>query len=196
VSAFLQVYASPYQPEFCDWAFPYHRNQDRYNPPHQSTPYSIPIAENPVPDFPEIDIMMTHGPPWGIRDETSRDEHVGCQHLLRAAHRCRPRLHCFGHIHEAWGAERITWKEGTELDADWQTHVESTEWIAVQGTPFDREHSADTEINRAAIVDIGGSSDRPLEFGRQTLMVNASIMSQTYKPWQSPWLIDLDLERA
>jgi hypothetical protein len=33
-------------------------------------------------------------------------------------------------------------------------------------------------------------------FGKETLMVNASIMSVTYKPWGAPWLVDLDLELA
>ena len=50
--------------------------------------------------------MMTHRPPMGLRDETYRDEHVRCEHFLRAARRYKPRLHCFGHIYEGWGAER------------------------------------------------------------------------------------------
>jgi len=181
-----QVYASPFQPEFCDWAFPYFRNQDRYNAPHQSTPGSIPIAENPVPDFPAIDVMMTHGPPMGIRDETTRSERVGCQHLLRAARRCRPQLHCFGHIHEGWGAERVKWKEGEELDVQWEKHVETAEWIEIDDEKM-------TEA-RAAILDVSTESDRPLERGKETLMVNASIMTHTYKPWQGPWVVDLDLD--
>jgi hypothetical protein len=31
--ATFTLYASPYQPEFYNWAFPYPRDQDRYNPP-------------------------------------------------------------------------------------------------------------------------------------------------------------------
>ncbi|KAF2256869.1 ser/Thr protein phosphatase family protein [Trematosphaeria pertusa] len=184
----LRVYASPYQPEFCDWAFPYFRNQDRYNPPHRCTPNAVPIAEKPVPDFLDIDVMMTHGPPMGIRDEVARDDHVGCEHLLRAVRRCRPRLHCFGHIHEGWGAERVKWKEGEELDAKWQQHVEKAEWVEV-----DEEKMAE---ERAAFVDISRSGARPVEFGKETLMVNASIMTVQYRPVQAPWVVDLDLEMA
>jgi hypothetical protein len=50
--------------------------------------------------------------------------------------------------------------------------------------------------DRSAVVDISSSGDRSLEVGKETLMVNASIMSLTYKPYQGPWLVDLDLEKA
>ncbi|KAF2639409.1 ser/Thr protein phosphatase family protein-like protein [Massarina eburnea CBS 473.64] len=181
------IYVSPYQPEFCDWAFPYWRIQDRYNPSDQTTRRGIPIASNPIPDFPIIDIIMTHGPPMGIRDETSTGEHVGCEHLLRAAWRCRPLLHCFGHIHEGWGAERVKWKEGQELEAQSERNIESKERIEIDDEKMKAE--------RAAFVDISEESERPLERGSETLMVNASIMTSTYKPWQGPWVVDLDLEK-
>ncbi|KAH7392579.1 ser/Thr protein phosphatase family protein [Pyrenochaeta sp. MPI-SDFR-AT-0127] len=186
--AMLRIYASPYQPEFCDWAFPYWRNQDRYNPPHQCTPYAVPIAENPVPDFPNVDVMMTHGPPMGILDATHTGEHVGCEHLLRAARRCKPRLHCFGHIHEGWGSKRIRWKEGEELDVRAKDHIEGADAIQI-----DRDRMAE---DRAAMVDISQGADTAIDFGRETLMVNASIMTITYKPHNGPWCVDVDLEKA
>ncbi|CAE7026070.1 Ser Thr protein phosphatase family protein [Pyrenophora teres f. teres] len=182
----LRVYASPYQPEFCDFAFPYFRNQDRFNPPHQCTPYTVPIADNPVPDFPKIDVMMTHGPPMGVLDETDRGEHVGCEHLLRAARRCKPRLYCFGHIHEGWGAQRVHWNDSDELDVKIEEHIKAAEAMHV-------DHEMAKE-GRAATVDISQGSSTAVEFGKQTLMVNASIMTVRYKPWNAPWLIDLDLD--
>jgi len=60
----------------------------------------VSIAENPIPSFPDVHVVMTHGPPLSVRDRTYRGEHVGCKHLLRAVARARPLLHCFGHIHE------------------------------------------------------------------------------------------------
>ncbi|KAH3983681.1 hypothetical protein HBI56_076230 [Parastagonospora nodorum] len=184
----LRVYASPYQPEFCDWAFPYFRNEDRYNPSHQCTPNAVPIAENPVPDFPAIDVIMTHGPPLDIMDATYKGENVGCQHLLRAARRCKPRLHCFGHIHEGWGAQRVTWREGEELDVKIEEHVEKTEVI--------QAYMEDVPTIRPVEVNISREGGTPLEYGKETLMVNASIMTLGYKPWNSPWLVDMDLEKA
>lgn len=50
--------------------------------------------------------MMTHGPPRGILDHA-----LGCENLLRAAGRARPLMYCFGHIHEGYGAEVVTWKD-------------------------------------------------------------------------------------
>lgn len=183
-----KVYASPYQPEFCDWAFPYYRDEDRYNASHQCTPYAKPIAQNPVPDFPSIDVMMTHGPPMGVLDQTNRGESVGCQHLLRAARRCRPRMHCFGHIHEAWGAQKVLWNDG-ELDVhDPKQHIRKAEPIKVD--------NGSARNQRAVTVDISQGTHSAVTFGKETLMVNASIMTLQYAPWNGPWLVDLDLEPA
>lgn len=184
----MKVYASPYQPEFCDWAFPYFRNEDRYNPSHQCTPNAVPIAENPVPDFPAIDVMMTHGPPMSILDATYRGESVGCQHLLRAARRCKPRLHCFGHIHEGWGAQRVKWKNGEELDVKIEEHVEEREDVQV--------NMEDIVASQTVAVDISKEGALSIEHGKETLMVNASIMTLQYDPRNSPWLVDMDLEKV
>jgi hypothetical protein len=148
----------------------------------------VSIVENPVPDFPAIDVMMTHGPPMGILDATYRGEPVGCQHLLRAARRCKPRLHCFGHIHEAWGAKRIKWKAEEELDVPAEEHVEESTDVLVDMD----------DLNRfgAVRVNIANGGGKELKHGQETLMVNASIMTLSYKPWNSPWLVDMDLEKA
>lgn len=111
-------------------------------------------------------------------------ESVGCQHLLRAVSRCKPKLHCFGHIHEGWGAERVRWKSGS-IEEDC---VETSEKVEVEVDKMREQKSA--------FVDISDSAEKPLQFGKETLMVNASIMNFTYKPWQGPWLVDLGLERA
>ncbi|KAL8707455.1 MAG: hypothetical protein Q9225_007752 [Loekoesia sp. 1 TL-2023] len=158
------IYTTPYQPEFCNWAFPYERDEDRFNPPN---------AKNPIPSWPEIDILLTHGPPMGILDETSKDEIVGCEHLLRAVKRCRPRLHCFGHIHEGWGAQRMEWAESEAATI-----------------PFDDQRMLD---DRCVHVDVSGSSEKPLKWGEETLMVNASIMNRRYQPVNAPWRVDLEL---
>jgi hypothetical protein len=124
----------------------------------------------------------------GILDETRRDGPVGCQHLLRAARRCKPRLHCFGHIHEDWGAQRVVWKEGDDLDVKSEEHVEKRVEVQVDGDKMAQE--------RAVEIDISHEGGQELEFGKETLMVNASIMTLTYKPLQEPWLVDLDLPKS
>lgn len=169
------VYASPYQPEFCGWAFPYERNEDRFNLPHQSAPLVKNIAVNPVPDFPGIDIMMTHGPPEDILDWVARPPgaNVGCHALIRAVSRARPLLHCFGHIHEAYGATIVTWKDDKE-----KIGADAIEGLSPQPNVYP------------------DSSNWPIKFGKETLMVNAAIMDLNYDPRNSPWLVDLELPRA
>jgi Icc-related predicted phosphoesterase len=49
------------------------------------------------------DILITHGPPYGILDKNRVGFSAGCQSLKRAVKRIHPKLHVFGHIHEAGG---------------------------------------------------------------------------------------------
>ena len=55
-----------------------------------------------IPDA--LDVLVTHGPPYGILDQTSSDgPHLGCEELLKAVRQKRPKLHVFGHIHGGAG---------------------------------------------------------------------------------------------
>lgn len=85
----LHVWGSPWQPEFMDWAF--------------NLPRGPLLAERwaLIPD--QTDILVTHGPPFGILDRTPRGTRAGCDDLLAALPRIRPRLHVFGHIHDSYG---------------------------------------------------------------------------------------------
>jgi Icc-related predicted phosphoesterase len=94
------IYASPYTPEFNGYAFAY-GTEDRFS----SGTHSIP--EN-------VDIVMTHGPPilessaYKL-DINRKGDHCGCGKLAKAIQRVKPRLHCFGHLHEGRGAAYVTW---------------------------------------------------------------------------------------
>ncbi|RYP79188.1 hypothetical protein DL771_000166 [Monosporascus sp. 5C6A] len=86
-----------------------HTFYDRSNPHKWAIPPITPNGDGAV------DVMMTHGPPRGIRDGTGMGQGgvvpgAGCAGLLAATERARPRVHCFGHIHGAWGAEVVAWK--------------------------------------------------------------------------------------
>lgn len=85
----LRIWGAPWQPWFYDWAFNLARG------PQIAAKWAL------IPDG--IDVLITHGPPLGILDRTSRGDAVGCADLLAALVRVRPRLHVFGHIHEAYG---------------------------------------------------------------------------------------------
>ena len=85
-------YFSPYQPEFCDWAF---------NKPIDSE--EIAEVWSKIPD--DVDVLITHGPPANILDSTFSGTHVGCPRLLKRVKEVKPRLHVFGHIHEGYGID-------------------------------------------------------------------------------------------
>jgi Icc-related predicted phosphoesterase len=54
-----------------------------------------------------IDVLVTHGPPFGILDTAPVSGlHEGCRELLDAVELLRPKLHVFGHIHTAYGVFR------------------------------------------------------------------------------------------
>jgi Icc-related predicted phosphoesterase len=54
----------------------------------------------------DVDILVTHSPPFSILDKTADDLQVGSSSLM-ALHiqRLRPKLWVFGHIHESYGRE-------------------------------------------------------------------------------------------
>lgn len=85
----IRFWGSPISPRFFDWAF----NRDR-GPNIRK--YWEQIPEN-------TDIVITHGPPLGHGDLTSRGEQVGCQDLMDILEKVRPAYNIFGHIHEAYG---------------------------------------------------------------------------------------------
>lgn len=68
----------------------------------------------------DTDILITHGPPYGIMDAVHREVFcggrggwVGSESLLEKVFRIRPKLHVFGHIHEGYGRYNHTPREGS-----------------------------------------------------------------------------------
>jgi hypothetical protein len=202
------IYASPYTPEFCGWAFAYPHNQDRFNPPvptssttnsssASASMLSTPDAPNPVPSFPNVDIMLTHGPPYGIRDHvvrwrydsqsglsTTNNFSVGCKHLRRAVARARPRLHVFGHIHEGFGAERHDWSATNPATANQNTNEAVTPLVQDPETVVSQ---------RYCYYDASCDGKEPLRWGDETIFVNAAVVTVQYKTKNAPWVVDLDL---
>lgn len=61
-------------------------------------------------EAPKIDVLITHGPPYGIMDRVldphpGEDPHVGDETLLRVVKQIQPKVHIFGHIHEGYGKQ-------------------------------------------------------------------------------------------
>jgi len=54
----------------------------------------------------DTDILVTHGPPFGVSDQSdSSSDHLGCEKLAVVVEKIKPRLHIFGHIHGGHGGE-------------------------------------------------------------------------------------------
>lgn len=84
----LRFYGSPWTPRFFDWGFQL---------------VSDAQSRRIFGAIPECDVLVTHGPPLGIRDLVPGGQHVGSRRLLDAVRRVRPRIHAFGHIHCQYG---------------------------------------------------------------------------------------------
>ena len=84
----VAFWGSPYTPEFMNWAFMYHRGSGAGH-------WEL------IPD--NLDVLITHGPPLGILDQTAPGEpHLGCAELLDTV-KSEARIGIFGHIHGGAG---------------------------------------------------------------------------------------------
>lgn len=145
--ASFSIYASPWQPAFGDFAFGYKHTDDRFNQQRHciAGAASIVHEETVVPDYPAVDVMMTHGPPKGMHDRC-HDGNVGCPNLLQALRRARPLLHCFGHIHEGFGASQVTWHPDAEPQI-------STINVNESKITYTGSHGKETTVVNAAIMN-------------------------------------------
>jgi len=88
----IKIYGEPRQPWFHNWAFNVFRGED------------IKRYWDVIPD--DVNILVTHGPPFGILDMCMNGDVVGCEDLLTRIKSLKELKLCqFGHIHEAAGYE-------------------------------------------------------------------------------------------
>lgn len=85
----VKFYGSPWQPEFYDWAF--------------NLPRGEKLAEKWAKIPMDTDILITHGPAFGMLDHTITNQQVGCQDLFYKVMEVQPKIHACGHIHWAYG---------------------------------------------------------------------------------------------
>lgn len=105
----LKIWGSPIQPWFHNWAFNRYPGED------------ILKHWNLIPN--DLDVLLTHGPPYGIMDRTAHGELVGCPDLLKKVQELKPKIHAFGHIHEAYGMEErgeTVFINASNLDHEYQ----------------------------------------------------------------------------
>jgi len=112
----LKIYGSPWQPEFFDWAFNLPRNGKQ-----------IESKWNAIDA--DTDILITHGPAWGMLDVTPGNLRVGCEVLTEKIANSKIRTHICGHIHHSYG----------EMMRDWTHYINAAtlnERYEVQNPPI------------------------------------------------------------
>lgn len=89
----VKFWGSPITPQFHDWSF-------------MRSEAEIDQHWKLIPEG--TDVLITHGPIWGVLDEVQRSEHVventGCPSLAKRVADVKPSFHVFGHIHECHGS--------------------------------------------------------------------------------------------
>jgi Icc-related predicted phosphoesterase len=94
----LKIWCTAITPFFRNWAWNRYSGED------------IQKHWDRIPEG--IDILVSHGPPFGILDGVERFngkmcefeiEHCGCPQLLNKVLEIKPRYHIYGHIHEGHG---------------------------------------------------------------------------------------------
>ncbi len=92
----VRFYGSPYQPEFCNWAFNLPRGKALKN------------KWDLIPE--DTQVLVSHGPPKGILDVVPRPKgfHAGCDDLYNRVLELKElKAHIFGHLHMNHGKIKI-----------------------------------------------------------------------------------------
>ena len=88
----VNIYGSPWQPEFYNWAFNLPKNG-----------VELAAKWDAIPD--NTDILITHGPAFGVLDTVAGKmwDNLGCQLLTDKIKTIKPKIHLCGHIHSGYG---------------------------------------------------------------------------------------------
>ncbi|KAL7811925.1 Metallo-dependent phosphatase-like protein [Trichoderma gracile] len=185
----LRLYASPYTPastSSSDWGFQYTGTHD----------FGITEA---------IDIAVTHGPPRGVLDISEDKKRIGCPQLFAAVAKAQPRIHCFGHAHDGWGAKLVAWRPAisdspshfTDIDNDRSHVIENL--ASVKGSKFELPEESRARQERIAAHKERGyckishfSDQSTSQQGGKTLFINAAVMGQEGLD-RLPWVVDTEL---
>lgn len=89
----IKIYGSPHSVQYGSWWFMMRDNE-------------LGKLWERIPD--DTNILITHGPPFGILDHTFAGDNAGSKSLLeRIKNLNNLKYHIFGHIHEGYGIEII-----------------------------------------------------------------------------------------
>jgi Icc-related predicted phosphoesterase len=84
----FKIHGTPWQPPFFNWAF---------NAEEDKLAMAFDLIDN------DTDIVVGHGPPYLLGDQTYNGQHVGSQAMLKRLDVVRPQVMVCGHIHNGYG---------------------------------------------------------------------------------------------
>jgi len=90
----VRIYMTPWTPEFCGWAY----MREDHEAESLDGEEGLGKYFDLIPDG--LDVLVSHGPPYGYLDAAPSAPHVGSKELLKAIMRAKPKLVLVGHIHE------------------------------------------------------------------------------------------------
>ncbi|KAF7186328.1 putative rhamnogalacturonate lyase C [Pseudocercospora fuligena] len=126
---------------------------------------------------PDIDLLITHTPAFGCCDTSAHWTEGGCEALKRALVSRRPQLHVCGHCHEGRGACVVRWEYAEGECAT---------------TPWEDPGAGNKKMS---LLNLAGEAGTALESGKETAIVNASIMAKSFgrgaKTFNKPIVVDL-----
>ena len=166
-------------------AFQYPSFVDRYNPLDVTPTWATNVGNETSIIPSNVDIVMIHGPAKYVLDLTDDNSSAGCEHLRREIARVKPRLRCFGYIHQRpsgfYETHRLEYDEGKELPGDLGINRVKKDYVGkgrASRDGFRRLSPGDTESFCAS---------------KQTLCVNAAMEGEKGVLEHPPWLVNLDL---
>jgi hypothetical protein len=137
-------------------------------------------------------------------------ERLGCPGLFQEIARRKPLMHCFGHVHEAWGAKLVQWRHPTPDLPSYFTAVENQGSCIIDSLARLRPSRFDSvatieekedrrrEYRRERVVRTPHceGDEFPVVRGYHTLFVNAAVQGVEGDPAKYPSLVELELPLA
>ncbi len=114
----INIWGSPVTLWYENWAFNRHPGKDI------SKHWEL-IPKN-------TNLLITHSPVFGILDKLEMGLQIGCPNLLKKVNEVIPRLHIFGHVHEAYGvieSKDTTFINASSLNSKYELQNKPIEFI-------------------------------------------------------------------
>jgi len=129
----IKIYGTPWTPFFYDWAFNGLEARPVVEYQYEGGPGNFVVPDRDHPHLKDIyakipndsNIVICHGPPWGILDTNNGDTRCGSRTLRERVSEIKPKYCIFGHIHQHGGTSKVidetTYFNVAGLDEDYDT---------------------------------------------------------------------------